>query len=258
MSACIVWNLSCSIYVHFLRRSSYAMSRVRSLHDDIWEHQVERRLARLWIWCSPNLFGLILPNNKAKRLHPRMHEFQWAHQDWVFSSWLLCHHFSVQQQDQQPYDSSYPFISRHRRTGQNSDNVMEWVDSFFLNKTRDSSQDLVYGPLGSQRISVWNALWWLPDRRKPIAFKPLSIDVSFSWHPHLLASLSLETVFLLTCFLLLHIPFSWHIFSCILCLFFSFQTFSYLGTKVDPVCYWTCTKQFPVVLRTTKLALSSS
>ena len=175
-----------------------------------------------------------------KRLHPRMHEFQWAHQDWVFSSWLLCHHFSVQQQDQQPYDSSYPFISRHRRTGQNSDSVMEW-DSFFLNKTRDSSQDLVNGPLGTHcggcltdlLFDSWKA--WNPTH--VFVVPSLSIDVSFSWHPHLLASISLETVFLLTIFLLLHIPFSWYNFSCILCLFFSVQTFSYLGTKVDPVCY---------------------
>lgn len=135
-----------------------------------------------------------------KRLHPRMHEFQWAHQDWVFSSWLLCHHFSVQQQDQQPYDSSYPFISRHRRTGQNSDNVMEW-DSFFLNKTRDSSQDLVNGPLGSQRISVWNALWWLPDRPSFWQLKSLKPDTCFCgaiaihWRLSLLASSSFGIYF---------------------------------------------------------------
>ena len=95
----------CGIYVHFLRRSSYDTSRVRSLHDDIWENQVERRLANpnhRWhcgFGTHQNCPGSLRQTTRRMKKFGPMNALV-PERARVFSSRLLCHHFSVQQQDQ--------------------------------------------------------------------------------------------------------------------------------------------------------------
>ena len=131
---------------------------------------------------------------------------------------------------------------------------------------------------------------------KPMSFQPLSVDVSFSWHPYLLASLflrpssldtrfSLGTIFLVSfCFhafllgplsvkiALLWDLLSWHL----LCLEVVFHSHVFLLASLSFSVFVHCkqssscakqlrstsydkafTKYFPVLLRTTKLAQST-
>ena len=84
---------------------------------------------------------------------------------------------------------------------------------------------------------------------KPMSFQPLSVDVSFSWHPYLWASLFFETCFswhsLLSTSHSLDTVFAWHHFSC----FLLFHTFILRPLSVKIVSFDTFCLDISFVLR---------